>query len=83
MEEKFKYSYANDEELTSSSSTVYANPYHQKYDDWIVAELMEYVRDAPLDSDAVHNIKTILKAYERRKGAWQVFKQLINKIFLS
>ena len=52
-----------------TSSTVYANP--PKFEDEIINDFIEWVRNAPLESDAVNNIPVILKQYDRRKTFWQ------------
>ena len=44
--------------------------------DWITKEFMRFVRNVPLDSDAVGNIKLILEDYESRKSFWQKLKAL-------
>lgn len=51
-----------------------------RYEDWITTELMDWVRHAPLEEDAIHNIKTIIKQYEKRydrsKSFWNRLKAL-------
>lgn len=49
-----------------------------KYDDWLTNEIMTYVRDAPLDDDAVHNLKLIMERYEKRKSFSEKLKALFK-----
>jgi hypothetical protein len=46
--------------------------------DWLTNELMQFVRYAPLDSDARANIPRIMARYERRKTFRQKLWQLIG-----
>lgn len=48
-----------------------------KYDEWEVNELIDWVYKAKSEDDAVANIKTILKEYEARKSFWQKLKALL------
>jgi len=61
------------EQFLTATSTIS----NKKYDDWLINELIEYVRNAPLEIDAVHNIPLIIKEYERRKTSWRRFKDFI------
>ena len=67
--------YAN-MELTDSTSTMSNN----KYKDWLTNEIMEFVRGAKNDEEAESNLKIIMEYYERRKLAWQLFKQFLKKL---
>lgn len=62
-------------EMTTSTSTISTS----KYGDWLTDEIMEFVRGANTESDALHNLKIIMRQYEKRKTAWQCFKQFIKK----
>lgn len=46
--------------------------------DRITNEFLDWVRDIPLESDAVSNVKKLLEQYESRKTFWQKFKSLFN-----
>lgn len=61
------------EDLTSSTYTNNSNH------DYITQQLLDFVRDVPLESDAVHNIPRILDRYKSRIGAWELIKLLLNK----
>lgn len=61
-------------EVTSSTYSVYPD----KYDDTIVQDFIDHVRNAPLESDAVHNIPVILRRYDRLK----TMKQRLLSLFL-
>lgn len=52
-----------------------------KYDE-VTDELLRWVREVPLESDAVANIPRILRRYDEKKTAKQLFKQLISKLLL-
>lgn len=41
-------------------------------------EIMEWVRHATSDKDALHNLRVILQNYDRRKSFWTKLKQLIK-----
>lgn len=60
--------------LQVTSSTVSVNP--PKYEERVVNDLIKWVRDAPLESDAVHNIPVILKQYDRQKTLGERLKCL-------
>lgn len=46
--------------------------------DWLTNELIRWVRNTPLQSDAVSNIAIIIKQYEKRK----TFKQKLKQLFI-
>jgi len=51
---------------------------NQKYEDWLTNEIIEFVRNTPLETDAVENLKRIIERYERSKTSWQLFKQFLK-----
>lgn len=60
-----------------TATTTYS-PTPQDYDDWLTNELIDWVRNVPLESDAVSNIPRIMSEYERRKTFWQKIKLLLS-----
>jgi hypothetical protein len=78
--EKGKIEYAN---MVMSSGTASTNP--SKYD-WITDELLRWVREVPLESDAVANIPRIMKEYKkdlmRNAPIWELLKAIFNKDIL-
>lgn len=61
--------------MVTSTST-----HTSKHGDWVLDEIMEFVRDASSDEDAIHNLKKILKRYDRRIKSLPWYKRLF-KIF--
>lgn len=62
--------------MVTATTTIGTPPKYS--DDPMIEEFMRWVRYAPLDSDAIANIKTLLKQYDRRKSDWQRFKCLFS-----
>lgn len=66
---------AVDEMMVTSTCTK-----ESKYGKLVLDEIMEFVRDASSDADAIHNLNVILKEYlkeyDKRKTPWQRIKGL-------
>lgn len=67
--------YLDSKNLTASTSTFSTD----KYPEWEVNELLDFVRNAKTEEDAVANIGVILKQYKKRISAWELIKLLFNK----
>ena len=52
------------------TSTISNNKYH---DDYTINEIMEYVRYAYCDKDAIYNCTNILESYKKEKSDWYKF----------
>jgi hypothetical protein len=63
--------YVNDDHASHTWS--YAIP---KYGDWIKDELMEWVRGADSDENALRSIDIVMALYDKRKTMWQRIKCL-------
>jgi len=46
---------------------------------WFTDEVLERVRNASCEEDAVRNLSMIMKAYEQRKSLWEVIKLAMSK----
>jgi len=86
MEEKIlnfsKCLYGNDKcpkcynnNYTTSTATVQTS----KYNDWFLNEISEFVYGANNEEDAISNIKTIMKLYDKRMSSWKLLKLLLSK----
>lgn len=60
--------------MTTCSATVTTSS--SRFEDPIVEDFIEWVREVPLESDAVWNIPRILRAYDKTKSLWQRLKCL-------
>lgn len=49
---------------------------HPERYDWLTDQFLEWVREVPLESDAVANIPRIIERYEKRKTFWEKLKLL-------
>lgn len=49
-----------------------------KYGDWFIDDIMDNVRNAKTDEDALWNIRSIMKEYEKRKTLKQKILSLFN-----
>lgn len=65
--------YTNDHHELTATTTSWAG---SKWGDYIVDELMRWVREAPLDTDAASNAIIILREYDKQKTTWQRIKCL-------
>ena len=59
------------------TSTTVGGDSKYKYGNWLNDELMDYVRNAKTDKDALWNINLIMKEYEKRK----TFKEKLIALF--
>jgi len=72
--------YTNTKNITASTITFRIETKYTKIEDehgYIIAELIEWVRDGKTLADAIHNAKTILKNYDSRK----TFKEKLKALF--
>lgn len=63
--------------MTQSATFTTSNPVRVN---WITEELLRWVREVPLESDAITNIPVILIEYEKRMTFWHSLKLLLKKI---
>lgn len=63
------------EEFIGTATTATYSTY--KYD-WFTDEILEWVRGAKSEADAVHNLKVILEHYENKKSFWKKLKKLFK-----
>lgn len=66
----------NKEELVSCTATVSTCPIYDESlrKNWLISEMLEFVRNVENEKEAIANIKKIMKAYENRKTFWEKFK---------
>lgn len=74
VESKFGNESMDIKQLVSCTMTSHNNKYHE---DHIIDQFMTWVKHTELDSDAINNIQTLLKVYDKKK----TFKQKLIALF--
>jgi len=59
--------------------TTTANTHISKYDR-TTDDFLRWIREVPLEEDAVHNLPLCLERYEAYKTNWQRFKEWVNNL---
>ena len=47
--------------------------------EWVIDEVIKFVRNAKTEQDAVVNLRRILKEYKKRIKFWELVKLILNK----